>query len=345
MKPSNTWGDGSMKRYLLFSVMLIPVLLIGCGGDDNKPVDSEPDVTRITAAEPATSPAAVNAAVWSGITATSVAIPASGVKFKRTGSAEPASTASTVSVKAAVFADTLYMRVTWSDATFSAWPSAWRVHSLVGQSPLFEHLTTWSQDQLVLLFSGLTSDGWDVWHWQVHSTSLSGTRTGLISGFAEGKTLRNRSLITHTGDLEFVIENHQYGGFIKPTFLPEDYGGYSGFILPEDAVDSVEIIPDSGWTVGDTIPGYLTDTTAAYLTPQERGSRWSVNARALYETGQYTVLLSRAMTTAYTDDLNFTSPDSVTMRIGISNNFDFTYSATQGSSEQGFTGTFILVLP
>jgi hypothetical protein len=333
-----------MKIRLLFTAVLFPVLLIGCGGDDSTNPPTVP-TTTITAAQPVSSPAAVDAAVWSSIAATSVAIPTTGIKFKRSAEAEPASTASSVSIKAAVYSDTLYMRVQWADNTFSVWPSAWRIDSLEQGSPLFEHQITWAQDQLVLLFSGLTNSGWDVWHWQVHSTSYAVSADTLLSGFAEGKTLRNRVLTTHAGDLNLTSANGKYGEFNRPTFIPVDSGEFTGYILSSDHVVQRDVLPNSGWTQGALVSGYLTDTSAASASAVDRGSRWSVKARALYEAGHYTVLLSRAMSTSYSDDLNFVTGDSVTMRLGISNNLDFTYSATQGDSEQGFTNAFILVLP
>ena len=338
-----------MKKYWLMAfvvVLLLPVIgLWGCGGDDDDDDGGDGDTTPVVTAVTATSaPAAVTASTWSTAVAATVPIGANLPGFKRTGSAAQA-VADDVRIQAAVYGDSLYVKVTWDDETFDVWPSAWIVDSIDGGLPLWEHLTTQYEDQLMLFVSGLPNGNWDTWHWRAATTSFMGSPTGQMTGYAEGGRYVNNAVTPDASPTFLTRENHQYIGFNRPTFLHEDTTEYTGYILADQDADSLVTLPASGWTQGFLVAGYLTNVGIALLPDASRGSKYDIKVDAKYDAGanQYQVVMRRALNTGYTEDLVMTSGSRLTCRIGIGNEHNFTF--TTGSSNQGYSDVFYIDLP
>jgi hypothetical protein len=251
-------------------------------------------------------------------------------------------------MQAIVANDSLFLRFVWADPTFDAYPSAWEVDSLTGAGlPLFDHATTQSQDQLLVLFQGLPNSEWDLWHWQVHSTAVAGVVGGTITGFAEGKVLAGTQIIGDHGNLSLVRENGPAGGgaFNQPTFLHEDSMEFHGFILPTTEADSIleGEFPQNGWELHDTVPGFLTDQTIADSSATALGSRWDVRGGWRHSEGQYTVVLRGALNSGHADDLVMSAGDRIPMRLILTDKHAQSFSI--GSNNQGITGLFYLQLP
>jgi len=335
-----------MKRIFLISMILSFGLWLGCGGDDSTGPDIPTvDTIRVAAASVAPSQDSVSDTIWDRITSKSIAVTSG--QLSLSAKQRPVSAlavAGQIDIKAAVYSDTLYLRLAWADAVFDVWPQVWVVDSMVGGSPLFEHLVLRSQDQLLVLFGGLPNDGFDVWHWRAHSTAIEQMPGGMIRGFAEGRVLRNGILTTDAGNLEIVIENHKFGEFNRPTFLHPDTTDFHGFILPLAIADSLDVLPTSGWSLHDTVPGYLTDQDVGEASAAARGSRWDIRSLATYASGAYTVVLSRALSTGDdASDLSMQSGQHVPVRLAISNRTEFVFD--EGSADQGITKMFYLTIP
>ncbi len=350
-----------MRKLTAAILMLGLVFGTGCGSDDddNGTNPPPPSVTRITAATGIVAPSltSVTDTVWNRITPTTVAIASDRLGTSKQRPPTAMAVAPSVAVQTVVVDETLYMRFNWTDDSFDVWPNAWMVDSLIGTSAHFEQLVIESQDQCLVLFDALPNDGWDAWLWQAHSSTVVGAVGEPMTGFAQGRTLRNSAFAIDAGTLDIVRENDSLMSFGIPSYLHNDTNAFTGFILPEAEADSVVfvlpdppsddvvVLPITGWTEGYMVPGYLTDQTVAQASVEERGSRWDISAVADYSaaTDEYTLVLSRALNTGYPDDANLTSLAPVEVRFGITNESDFDLS--HGSTKQGFTATFELTLP
>lgn len=336
-----------MKTVFGFLLSASLLLWAGCGGDDDGGTEPGPTETVVTAVTAATAPSMSNVsdAVWSQATAVSIGV-TSGSATPKSRANAALTVASQLSLQALVYSDTLYLRAIWSDATFDCWPGLWVVDSMAGTSPEFEHIVDRDQDRMLVLFKGLPNNIWDVWYWKVHSTAVEGVVGGTITGFAEGYRLSGTQLLTDAGSLALVRANENYGGaFNRPTFLHEDTMLFTGFILPLAHADSLGEgeFPQSGWSLEDTIPGYLTDQSLATETVGNLNSRWDVRGVWRHSSGQYTVVLKGALDTGHDDDLEMTSGERVPMKIILTNSA--TPSFLSGNADQGVTGLFYLQLP
>jgi len=335
-----------MRRISGFLLTASLLFWAGCGGDDDGGTTPAPTETVVTAVTSATAPSItdVNDVVWNQATARTVGL-TSGILAPKSRPSAALAVASQISVQALVNADTLYMRFIWSDATIDCWPAVWKVDSMAGTNPLFEHVTTQEQDQMLVLFRGLPNSVWDVWHWKVHSTAVDGEVGGTITGFAEGRRLNGTQLITDAGSLELVRENHNFGTFNRPTFLHEDSMQFTGFILPLAEADSLGEgeFPQTGWSLEDTIPGYLTDQTLATASANDLSSRWDIRGVWRYGSGQYTVVLKSALATGRDDDLQMSDGEKVPIKVILANAVRPSFAV--GSADQGITGLFYLQLP
>lgn len=329
------------------------LLWAGCGGDDDGGgTEPTPTSVTVTAATAATAPSMTNVtdAVWNQATAKAISL-SSGTISPKTRPNAALAVASEISMQALVNSDTLYLRLIWSDATFDCWPGVWKVDSMAGTNPLFEHVitdyndTAAQQDQMLVLFKGLPNNVWDVWHWKVQTTAVDGVIGGTITGFAEGRRLSGTQLITDDGDLDLVRQNHGFGSFNRPTFLHQDTMLFTGFILPLDEADSLGEgeFPQNGWSLEDTIPGYLTDQSLASESAANLDSRWDVHGVWRHSSGQYTLVLKGPLHSGYSDDLQMTTGEKVPMKIILSNSSRASFVV--GSADQGITALFYLQLP
>ena len=333
----------------IIGLLLMSSLLVwaGCGGDDGNgtdPVVTETVVTAVTAS----SMTDVTSSVWSQATAKTIGISSGTLAPKSRPTSAAQSVASQISMQALVNNDTLYMRLIWSDASFDCWPRVWVVDSMAGSLPEFEHVNPAGedlQDQMLIMFRGLPNSVWDVWHWKVQSTAVEGERGGTITGFAEGRRLNGTQLITDAGSLNLEKENNEYGTFNRPTFLHEDSMAFTGFILPLAEADSLSEadFPWNGWSLDDTIAGYLTDQSLASQSAANLNSRWDVRGAWRHASGQYTLVLKGPLDSGYDDDLEMTDGMKVPMKIILTNNSRPSFAT--GSADQGITALFYLQLP
>ncbi len=332
-----------MKKILLVGMAVGLMCWLGCGGDDpvSPPVTT---VITVTADTSSTAPArdSVDDPIWTRIASKNVPVVAS--QFSSANKSRPSSALAVddgVGVQAVVVGGTdLYLRLTWDDATWDCWPGKLEVTSFFD--------VTWAQftrrgeveDQLMVMFDGGTL-GWDVWHWRVATTGA-----GYL---AEGTVLDGTTLTVDPGDDDLAVLNQDVG-VSQPNFMhPEGPVNQSHQLLEADA-DTMVVHPDSLtarygtiWALGDLVPGYVYDGLKYLEIPSARGDRWDVGAISEWTSGTYALVLHRALNTGNGEtDLDLSGLTTVDVRIGITNNGDFSF--TSGSSEQGFSNTFKLVL-
>jgi len=338
-----------MKRFTLFGLLLLPVLMFGCSGDDddnggNGPV-GPPRVVAFHASSALTL-TDVDDVLWGSATATDVEVESTPLAPGIPGRSErrlATAISDQVSVKAVTYNDTLYLRITWSDATFDVWRDRYMViDTALGLLRFTQDTIVSKEDQLMVMFSGLADNGWDSWHWRVLTTAIKENSGGQLEGFAEGKTLRDGSLTTDGGNVVIALRNQPIAqGFVQPSKMHEDSSEFNGFILFLD--ESVDLDATSGgWSVGQFIPGWRIDSTVAGSTKDAtRLSRWDTRAVADWSDGadQYVLVLCRPLDTGFQDDL--VMADSAKVRVGITNNLDFVFD--QGSTKQGFTPEFWII--
>ena len=239
-----------MKRFTLFSLFLLPVLMFGCSGDDDNGGNGPVGPDRVVAFHASSAPSLVNVddALWANATATDVEVestPLSSSIPRRSERRLATAISDHVSVKAVTYNDTLYLRFTWDDAIKDVWRDRYSVIDTAGSLVLFTQDTIASkEDQLMIMFSGLADNGWDAWHWRVLTTAIKENTGGQLEGFAEGKTLRDGSLTTDNGNLVIALRNLSLMEFGQPTKMHEDSSDFNGFILFLD--ESVDLDASSG---------------------------------------------------------------------------------------------------
>lgn len=325
-----------MKKITSLFLVLSLLALAGCGGDDDGTNPPPPASTRIVVAHPASAPSLTNVddAVWSGITATSLSVAAGNPKPL---AAKPSAIPSTLSLKAAIHGDSLFLRMVWSDVTHDVWREVFTV----GDSPpYFNHdccddNAVHREDQLFVMFAGLAGGAWDIWNWRSLTTAAGNLAEGMTfdNGVLEADTVSNEGLNPASRNIPNIGS--------QPLKMHETGNAFQGNILYwTDAVDLDLLGYD--WATGETIPGWLIDTTIYDRLPSIRMSRWAIRAAADWDTtsSQYTVMLSRPLNTGYSDDLNMAALDSVKVKIGV---LDNQISINLGSGNRGFTGEFWLV--
>jgi hypothetical protein len=344
-----------MKKKLFLLLCLPLVAWIGCGGDDdggdNGTGPSGPPrvVTFLSTSAP--SMQTVDDELWDSTTAVTVEIastlfgaPSTGRDIRKAAEA----VAPSIAVQAIYHQGMgdLYLRLTWADATHNVWPLRWEVTS-IDQGPLFQRALAEDEDRLLALFADQGDTAWDAWYWRALSTGTVYLGGNTVSGLAEGAQLISDAIVVDTAassGLVIVHDNPPKGGFPIPSYLHEDTSEFNGFMLYLDAdIPTPEPVPE-GWTVGQFVPGRRIDSTITSPTKAAgRGSQWDIwSVSDWTQGGPWSVVLKRQLNTTYGDDLNMDVLDSVRVRLGITNNRDFSF--TVGSSNQGFTDEFWLIL-
>ncbi len=329
-----------MKKLLIFSLLFTSLFLFGCGSDDDDGDDNgtnPPPALQVTAATAASAPTTVDDAVWGTITAKTV--PTTSINFGKLTPTSPAAVANSVSVKAAVHSDRLYMRFEWTDATESVWRESYRVtgrDALSNHAILYHELSS-HEDILMVMFEDTAQTLWDVWQWRALTTDGAGLAEGAsISGSTY--TPDATSLAGGT-DVATVNEDG-----LQPMYIHNTLDQFTGHLLIED--ETVVFVPAThlplgGWTVGQHIPGHVIDPDVAQ--DSQRGSKWDITAASDYTGGVWSVVLSCDLNTSSADDLDMSSLSQVNMRVAITNNMAFSYST--GSTNQGFSASVPLILP
>lgn len=325
-----------MKRVCLISVLVGLMSWLGCGGDDGPTEPTGPTITTVTAATAAVAPDSVSVddSIWTRITPTNVTMAVD--RFASASKRRPKiamAVASTVAVQAVVAVDSLFLRLVWDDATWDRWPGRFRVTSF--DFGTLAHFTrddlSFNEDQLMVLFDKGGSAGWDIWWWKM-------TTTG--GGYlAQGANLTSGDPVVQTGDEIASRNEDQLSG--QPEFMhPEGPNNQSYRLLTEDRVVwNVNL----AWVLGDLIPGYTIDGQKYTENSAARGNRWDISARSRHSSGEYVLILRRALDTEKSTDLDLSAQSTINVRLGVTNNADFRFSA--GSSKQGFSNTFKLNLP
>ncbi len=329
-----------MKKLLIFSLLFTSLFLFGCGGDDDGdgPVDP-PATLQITAATAATAPTTVDDAVWGTIAAK--AVPTTSINFSKLTPTSPAAVANSVSVKAAVHSDRLYMRFEWADATQSVWRESYRVTGRDAVQDWIELLhnstLTHDEDRLMVMFQNAAQGSWDTWQWRALTTDGA--------GLAEGAKITGSTYTEDATGLAGgtdVATPNENGS--QPMYIHNTLDQFTGHLLLED--ETVVFVaathsPLSGWEVDQQIPGYVIDASVAQNS--QRGSKWDITAASDYTGGVWSVVLSCDLNTTSTDDLDLSSLSQVNIRVAVTNNEAFSYST--GSTNQGFSASVPLILP
>ncbi|MEA2031724.1 MAG: hypothetical protein U9N55_09065 [candidate division Zixibacteria bacterium] len=330
-----------MRKFMPFIVLLSVGLYLGCGGDDGgdngtNHNDTTPRLTVNTTVTDYLLDDAL-ASAWDSVDSITVDVSCGNPPAKLIPSTAQAIT-SNVMVKAVNRSDSLYLWLRWTDATFSVWPSAYTITDTTPSLTISSSPESGQEDQMYVMFDGAPDGGWDVWNWRVLTTGAG--------GLAEGMTWNNDTLITDangTGaNLKVEFENSNCNYCHKDTC---EFNGY--VLLMDDAIkngDPVWWKSTHGWEIGQKIPGFRIDTslTAPYRNDEIRGSRWDTRAVSDYDSTvtEYTLVLCRKMNTGFTEDIDFTSVDSVKVQLGV---LDEQHLFTTGSNYRGFSEEFWII--
>ncbi|UCC44656.1 MAG: hypothetical protein JSU65_01635 [Candidatus Zixiibacteriota bacterium] len=345
-----------MKRFAYLAVLPVLLLVFGCGGDDGDENGNGPaELPKVVAFTASAAPSATDLGdeVWDSASGTIIDVPAMAFSppiETRSERSTAVAVSDQIVFKAIVFSDTLYVRATWDDASHDVWPDNYEVVA-TEPSVLFSVNPSASvEDQFLLLFEGQVgeaSDVMDAWHWRALRTASKKLAGDTLTGFAEGKTFDGSSLTTDEGDKESGIVNPPRGaGLSEPKYWHEDVAEFTDYFFYVGD-DSLNVGGTTGWTVGQRVPGWMVDSSlAASASAPYRLSRWDVWALSAWDDGtkEYTVVLRCPLNTGYsgTDDINLAVLDSVKVKAAITDNRDFVFN--QGSTSQGITGFFWIVL-
>ena len=331
-----------MKKTFAVFLALFLTCWLGCSKDN--PTEPPPPTTiTVTAATGTVAPArlSVEDSVWSRITPQSIAITATRYTAGKEYPTASLATADSVRVQAVVVHDTLHLRLSWTDATLDCWPGRFTVDNIqiVTDPPdtlavFAQDALSASEDQAMIFLQAAGNSTWDVWNWRLVTTGA-----GLL---AEDFSLSGTTLTHDAGTV--LVATSNLGGAGQPASMEpggpdnNDYRLYASEAVPLDA--------GLNWAIGDRVSGWVIDDSL-YL-PQNaatRGSRYDVGAASSYagSPSRHTVVLHRALASDDTADLNMSALTTVRMRVGITDNSDF--SMTLGSTRQGFTDIFELILP
>jgi len=331
-----------MKRFIGLALPLFVCLWSACGSDDNPSGPDPTPAVRVVATTPSSAPSLTNVddAAWNGISWTAVAI--SPLNSPKVAVAKPATLPDSVQIQAITFSDSLYLRLRWSDPSHDIWRDRYIVDSIAAGIARFSHdccedNAVNREDQLFVMFAGLAGSGYDVWNWR----SLT-TGPGFL---AEGKTylggvLASDSIETSIGPA--ISHSPQTPGSTYPTYMHPDSTDFNGYLL-YNVPAPPHVLVGLGWTPGQIIPGWLIDSTIYGRSAAIRGSRWDIRAAGGYDSAntRYTVMMCRPMNTGYTDDLDLSTLDSVSVKGGVlDNKIDVLVG---DATRRGFTEEFWLI--
>lgn len=359
-----------MKQIGVLVLVLAALGLVwGCGDDDDGPTGNGPtEPTRLVVNSTAGAPSVSNpnSSVWNSVDSITLSVSAT-----RTFAPKPSGEATlpaNITIQAIANAGDLYLRLQWADPSLNAYyghfyivdtfpPIDFDVQSL---EP-FE--TADLEDQLLVMFAD-TGSIWDVWNWRVLRTGAAGLAKGINIDWSDSTATLDAA---GTAGIEPAVLNSpdQFG---LPMYLPEDTSEFSGYVFlyddrvaitdtvrvqidtvifggtpPDTLIDTnyVTYVYTTGWEMGQRIPRYMIDTSAASATAAERGSLWDIHAGQVHDGTGYTVVLTRPLTTGFDDDIAMGTVDSVQVKVAV---YDNDYRYFQAPSQNlGFTNTFWLV--
>lgn len=323
-----------MKKFLLAGSLLSLLGTFGCSSDDtpNGPGTDPIPTVQVTALSSAPNLTAVGDNVWNTLPITGIDI--STLNAPKEVPAKIASMTDSIWVQAGTFNDSLYLKIWWNDGSHDIMADAYRVLDTITGNATWDHDLFRDEDHLLVMFAGLPNDAWDTWHWRSLTTAYS--------YLAEGQTFSGGILTpdNDTSTMKAVWENEEIPGTTLPSFIHEDASAFTGQILYRG--DEISLTGNTtGWTIGDLVPGWMVDTST-YKQPESlRRSRWDIRSTFEYniELNRYTVVMCRPMA-GYSDDLSFTVGDTVTSKIGITDDLD---DIGESGSGRGFTKQFLFI--
>ncbi|MBD3256959.1 hypothetical protein GF377_00905 [candidate division GN15 bacterium] len=331
-----------LKKSGLFVVVILAAFALwSCGGDDDdNGTDPGPTTPRVTAVSAASAPNTVNSAQWNNATETQIEITAISFTPKIAGPRSSVlATTDSIGVKAMVFNNTLYMRFDWADATDDHWPRRFEMTGWSEPSPgdslllFLQDTLTQFEDQLLMMFQENDST-WDCWNWRRVTTGGG--------GLAEGMNIVNDVIDVDENLSSAAVVRSNAINTQEPIYMqPDSSDRTDAYLLYESAKDTLDR-ESGGWTVGQLLAGVIVDSTLK-STPGNRNSQWDVDAVSTYAGGRHTVVLSRPLNTGHQDDMVFGPDQLVVVRLGVTNNANF--SLTTGNTNQGFSQDFELLLP
>lgn len=325
-----------MKKLIPFLLIFSMVLWTGCGDDEDPvgPGDTTPSVrANTTAAGPNFS--SVDEAVWATVATTALDISTANAPKPAVG--KIAAVSDSIYVQAIRTDDSLFLRLRYSDPTFSVWKDHYATISSTPPINFVHNDLGYDEDQVYVMFDD-GNDGWDVWNWRVLTTGEG--------GLAEGMTYTGGVLATDEGTITVAITNPGLGGSPQPTYVHVDTSDFHGYVLVRDLDSLTELyVNTTGWTVGQMVPGWIIDRFLKNDEDQSvrRKSRFDIRAVSDYDEGaeEYVVVLGRALATGYDDDLDMSELTSVRTMIGQFDNQDV---FSVGGTGRGFTVEFNLIL-
>ena len=356
-----------MKKLIPISAVLLLGLWIGCGDDEGPNGPDGPTAVRVIADTTVGAPTLSSAdeQVWAGVDSFLVEVlQANSPKLRPP---EAAAVPPDIYVQAIKKADNLYLRLQWSDPTFDAYPDHFEVETIYpgGLLPYVEFTTEFSvldEDQIFVMFDGLSEGGFDVWNWRVLTTGGA----GLARGYSYTDALIEDAVGT-AGDSVAIVNPPETQ---QPTYAHKDTSEFDGYILyledarhrendtldirdtfylvgdPPDTIFDTQYVffyNTTGWDSAQIVPGWLIDSRFVSLPDSARGSRWDIKAVSVYDdvAAQYRVVLCRELFTEYPDDIDLSAIDSVKVKIGI---YDNQNDFETGGTNRGFSDDFWIIL-
>jgi len=329
------------------SLLVLALLIFGCGKD--KPNGPEtPKLQRIVVTQGTSAPPlnTTVSTVWNAITPTAVDISTS--LAPSPAMSEVMAVSDSVYIQALTFDDSLYLRLTWTDNSHSVWRGAYAV-SDTSDSLNSQPVTYFNnpdsigrqEDQLWVLFAGITGGDWDGLNWRALTTDSAFLAEGINLHKATSGAPWDQ--VIDAGTMEVVRHNAGLVNKDYPAYFHKDTSSYHGYTLFEDDGLRSQDFFMRGWDIGQEVPLYIIDSTKHRLSAVERGSRWDTRTISNYappgaDRPEYTVVLCRPMNTGYDDDVVLI--DSVKTRIGV---FDNQMDINVGGTGRGFTKEFWLV--
>ncbi|MCX6834851.1 MAG: hypothetical protein NTW07_06915, partial [candidate division Zixibacteria bacterium] len=207
-----------MKKTLVVFLAMFLMCWWGCGKDNPTEPPPGPTTITVTAATGTVAPArlSVEDSVWNRITARSIAITASRYTAGKEYPTAALAVADSVRVQAVVVLDTLYLRLSWADATLDCWPGRFVVTDIQYPSDPLDTLAVFTQDvlsasedQAMVFIQAAADSTWDVWNWRLVTTGA-----GLL---AEDFSLSGTTLTRDGGTVAVATSN--LGGAGQPASM------------------------------------------------------------------------------------------------------------------------------
>lgn len=329
-----------MKFYVSILFLLLSIfafLLAGCGGSDSTPTGGGGGTTisTITANTTVSAPTMSSAheTVWNNVNGTILDLEPGGLSK---ANVQKSAVATQIAVQAINKGGKLFLRFSWADADNSLNREPYVATDPSGYT--FTHYDgatygrPYAEDQLFVMFEGAPGGGYDTWNWR----SLT---TGKCS-LAEGLTYNNGTFTADAGGQIPAINNTGYPNANYPKYIHTDSPNFTGEVLYIG--DAIPFEIRSGWGVGQTIPGYVIDTSVLTNLSNFPQSHWDIQAVDNFGGSSYTLVLARNLNTGYSDDLDMSSKDTLKVRITVLEN-EISFNPNGGSNQRS-TATFNLVL-